>query len=132
MLAPVLVMTAIFGFSSRSQLPDLTGGRDIQNVIGHFTVYAALGATLVLLFRSMGWSAMRSLAFAIVLATLYGVSDEFHQSFVPNRNVDGKDVLVDVLGAVSGALVMLRLLDWRAGASETSDADPDQPAGGSS
>ncbi|HET9659717.1 MAG TPA: VanZ family protein [Thermomicrobiales bacterium] len=113
-LAPLIVMAVIFGISSRSQLPDMDGGRDLQNVIGHFTVYAALGATLALLFRSMGWGILRSLAAAIVLATLYGVSDEFHQSFVPNRSVDSKDVLVDFLGATGGALAMLRLLDYRA------------------
>jgi VanZ family protein len=120
-LAPLVVMAVIFGFSSRSQLPDLDGGRDLQNVIGHFTVYAALGATLALLFRSMGWGILRSLAAAIVLATLYGVSDEFHQSFVPNRSVDPKDVLVDFLGATGGALVMLRLLDYRATKTQPTD-----------
>ncbi len=50
----------------------------------------------------MGWSPLRALLVAIVLATLYGVTDEFHQSFVPNRNTDPKDVLVDFLGATAG------------------------------
>ena len=127
-LAPFVVMAVIFGFSSRSQLPDLDGGRDLQNVIGHFTVYAALGASFALLFRAMGWGILRSLLAAVVLATLYGVSDEFHQSFVPNRNVDPKDVLVDFLGATGGALAMLRVLDVRE-ANATSGADPDPPAG---
>jgi VanZ family protein len=127
-IAPFIVMAVIFGFSSRSQLPDLDGGRDFQNVVGHFVVYAALGATLTLLFRSLGWSARRALLFAIVISTLYGVSDEFHQSFVPNRNVDAKDVLDDFLGATSGSLVTLRMLAWR-DANETSDAAQDQPAG---
>ena len=131
-LAPVLVMVVIFWFSSRSQLPDLDGGRDLQNVAGHFTVYAALGAALALLFRSMGWGVLRALAAAIALATLYGVSDEFHQSFVPNRSVDAKDVLVDFLGATAGTLAMLRLIDFRSSANARSDADPDPPAGGSS
>lgn len=126
-LAPIIVMAVIFGFSSRSQLPDLDGGRDLQNVAGHFTAYAALGASLALLFRSMGWGILRSLLFAIALSTLYGVSDEFHQSFVPNRNVDAKDVLVDFLGATGGALAMLRLLDyWAARKHPADDARLDQ------
>lgn len=111
--APLVIMAVIFALSSRSQLPDLDGGRDLQNVAGHFTVYAALGASFALLFRSMGWGVLRSLLAAVVLATLYGVSDEFHQSFVPNRNTDPKDVLVDFLGATGGALAMLRYLDHR-------------------
>jgi len=123
-LAPFLVMAVIFGFSSRSQLPDLDGGRDLQNVIGHFAVYAALGASLALLFRAIGWGVLRSLLCAVVLATLYGVSDEFHQSFVPNRNVDPRDVLVDFLGATGGALAMLRLLDYRATYRHARDEAP--------
>lgn len=132
LLAPVAVMAIIFALSSRSHLPDLTPGHDIQNVIGHFTVYAALGATLALLFRAMGWGILRSLFAAIVIATLYGVSDEFHQSFVPNRSVDAKDVLVDFLGATAGALVMMRLIDFHTAASAKSDADPNRPADGNS
>lgn len=131
-LAPVAVMAVIFALSSRSQLPDLTPGHDIQNIAGHFTVYAALGVTLALLFRAMGWGPLRVLFVAIVLATLYGVSDEFHQSFVPNRHVDAKDVLVDFLGATAGALAMVRLIDHRNAANATSDADPDRPEGANS
>ncbi len=125
-LAPIAVMVVIFGFSSRSQLPDLDGGRGLQDVLGHFTVYAALGGSLALLFRAMGWGVLRSLFAAVVLATLYGVSDEFHQSFVPNRNVDPKDVLVDFLGACAGALTMLQLLDFRTRKRVTAETAPSE------
>ncbi len=126
--APIAVMAGIFLLSSRSQLPDLDGGRDIQSVVGHFVAYAALGASLAVLLRSLGWSPLRALLVAIVFATLYGVTDEFHQSFVPNRNTDPKDVLVDFLGATAGALAAMRLMDVRESSSSASDADQDQPA----
>lgn len=131
--APVIVMASIFVLSSRPHLPDFDGSADIQSIAGHFGAYAALGAALAVLFRWMGWSATRSLLVAIVLATLYGVTDEFHQSFVPNRSPDTKDLLVDFLGATAGALISMRVIDrWAASASATSDAAPDQPADGSS
>lgn len=131
--APLAVMVTIFYLSSRPHLPDLDGSRDLQSIVGHFTAYAALGAALSGLLRWMGWGATRALLVAIVLATLYGVTDELHQSFVPNRTPDSKDLLVDFLGATAGALVAMRFLDWRNdSASATSDADRDQPAGGSS
>ena len=126
-LAPVIVMAIIFGFSSRSSLPNLDGGRGLQAIAGHFTVYAALGATLALLFRSLGWSMGRAFLAALVIAILYGVSDEFHQSFVPNRNVDAMDVLVDAIGATVGAAVMIGLLRAPS-ANSRSDADPTPPA----
>jgi VanZ family protein len=127
--APVTIMAAIFVLSSRSQLPDLDGGRDVQSIAGHFIAYAALGGTLAVLFRALGWSPLRALLVAIVIATLYGVTDEVHQSFVPNRVTDTKDVLVDFLGATAGSLIVMRFVDWRFGtASESSDADLNQPA----
>ena len=126
--APIAVMAGIFLLSSRSHLPDLDGGRDIQSIVGHFVVYAALGGSLAVLLRSLGWSPLRALLVAIVLATLYGVTDEFHQSFVPNRSTDPKDVLVDLLGATAGALAAMRLMDsWASSTNATSDADPDPP-----
>jgi VanZ family protein len=36
----------------------------------------------------------------IVICTLYGVTDEFHQSFVPNRSSSIFDILADGIGAV--------------------------------
>lgn len=130
---PIAVMAVIFFLSSRSQLPDLDGGRDVQSVAGHFFAYAALGASLAVFLRWLGWSAVKALLAAIVLATIYGVTDEFHQSFVPNRQTDVEDLLVDFLGACAGALAAMQLLDWRDGsASGSSDADPNRPADGNS
>lgn len=127
--APLAVMAAIFFLSSRSKLPDLDGGRDLQSVAGHFFAYAALGATLSLLLRWLGWNTVNALLAAIVLATLYGVTDEFHQSFVPNRSPDPKDLLVDFLGATAGALIAMRCMDWWGGSpSGSSDAGPDRSA----
>lgn len=37
---------------------------------------------------------------AIGLTTLYGISDEYHQSFVPQRQVEGYDVAADGFGAL--------------------------------
>ena len=45
-------------------------------------------------------------AAAVVVATLYGISDEIHQYFVPPRQVEVRDILADALGAslAAGAL----------------------------
>jgi VanZ family protein len=42
---------------------------------------------------------------AVAIATLYAVTDEFHQSFVPNRTADVQDLIADVVGAAMGAFV---------------------------
>jgi VanZ family protein len=40
---------------------------------------------------------------------LYGISDEFHQHFVPGRSVDAYDVLADAMGGLLGAWTMYYL-----------------------
>jgi VanZ family protein len=40
---------------------------------------------------------------AALAATAYGLSDEVHQAFVPQREADGFDLLADAVGAMLGA-----------------------------
>ena len=42
---------------------------------------------------------------SVVSASLYGISDEVHQSFVPFREAEVADVIADMLGAASGVLL---------------------------
>jgi VanZ family protein len=37
---------------------------------------------------------------ALIMTALYGLSDELHQSFVPNRSVDVTDWMADTIGAI--------------------------------
>ncbi len=52
----------------------------------------------------------RDLALAVVLAGLYGATDEFHQSFILGRGSTALDVLIDSVGATLGVLAGLA---WR-------------------
>ena len=47
--------------------------------------------------------------FPALITVLYGISDEFHQSFVAGRDSELKDVLSDAVGAVLGIAVILLL-----------------------
>lgn len=46
---------------------------------------------------------------AVACASLYGVTDELHQYFVPGRACDPADWLVDTCGAVLGAMLLKAL-----------------------
>ncbi|MDR0991105.1 MAG: VanZ family protein [Propionibacteriaceae bacterium] len=50
---------------------------------------------------------------AVVLASLYGVTDEFHQSFVPGRSPDPKDWMVDTIGAICGVVLVWLAVRYR-------------------
>jgi VanZ family protein len=63
--------------------------------LAHFAIFGLL-ATLVA--RCPGVSRFR---YAIVLASLFGIGDEFRQSFTPGRSVELADWMADTAGAVT-------------------------------
>ena len=88
-------------------------GPDIVNVAAHFTEYLVFGGLLVLAARrtwpALGWGKLALVV--IALASLYAVTDEFHQSFVPGRVCDPADWLTDTLGAALGASAAVLALE---------------------
>ncbi len=70
--------------------------------MGEYAVLAILGYTA--LCNSSKQRA--AFSFVFLLALLYALSDEFHQSFVPNRDPSFWDVGLDALGAALGLLLV--------------------------
>lgn len=101
-------MAVIFGLSS---LPgDAVPGTGYSS-LGHFVLYAVLGALYYGALAPRIGPGRAALA-AIALASLYGATDEFHQSFVPGRFPDVADWVVDTAGAAM-SVGLLRWLDRR-------------------
>ena len=100
---------AIFYLSAQphpeEQLPSFLL-REVSDKVLHLLEYSVLGA---LCYRAFRWGlngqvAARALIIAIVAASLYGVTDEVHQLFVPFRESSWLDWLADTIGAAIGAL----------------------------
>ncbi len=105
--AVALWAAAIFGASSLqgSQVP---GG---FNTPAHFIEYVVLGGLLYAALR-LDRPLVASAVLAVVIASAYAVTDEFHQAFVPGRVSDPLDWAVDTAGAAL-AVVVLVVLDRR-------------------
>jgi VanZ family protein len=105
----VLVMAVLFAASSASDTSAVPAV--FSDTLLHLGGYAALGLTV---FRALADARFehvtpaRAVA-AVLLCILYGVSDEFHQSFVPGRTPDVKDLVADGAGAALGTLALLLL-----------------------
>ena len=98
--AVVAWMGLIFYLSVQPRLAIVMplGLPQIQDVIGHFTVYAVLAVFLWWALRGAG--VRHPLLWVLVATVLYSLTDEFHQSFVPNRHPDPFDLATDLAGAV--------------------------------
>lgn len=101
---------------------------------GHLTEYAVLGV--------LWWNALGGLKTfadergsgrfwtAILLASCYAASDEFHQSFIPTRTANVTDVCIDTVGALlglTGLIALRKVLASRRKRAAT--LRPDSPAG---
>lgn len=83
---------------------------DILSSIGHFLEYALFGFLLTNAIR-YHMPLKRTWIVALICASAYGITDEFHQYFVPERMCDPVDWLVDTAGAALGAWTAKRSLN---------------------
>ncbi len=95
-LPVILFMGIIFYFSSIPQPPTL--GIKYSASYEHVLEYFILS---FLLYRGFKNSRYENIAFilAILIAIVYGISDEIHQFFILGRNFDFLDMGFDALGA---------------------------------
>ena len=108
--APVaLYAGTIFFLSAQShpeeQLP-LFLLEGVSDKVLHAVEYGILS---LLCYRAFRWAAgpaveRQAVVLAIVTASVYGLTDEVHQLFVPFRESSWQDWLADIIGAVIGAM----------------------------
>lgn len=94
--------------------------------VAHAILYAGLAAVVSLGIRCSndGVHLAVQIVIPILFATLYGITDEIHQIFVPRRSCDFMDVIADFAGAT---LMQCALCWWfvRLDAQSQQSEDPD-------
>jgi VanZ family protein len=94
----------------------VVAGPDVDNIdkVAHFGVFGLLGTLLCRVrptWRGAGW--------ALLAASAFGATDEWHQASVPGRTPDLGDWIADTLGAALAVSLYVgwgwyrRLLEWR-------------------
>jgi VanZ family protein len=98
----------MIGIFVASSIVDPPMPTNVPDVSLHEIVYFGLTLLLIRALAKERWSGITAkvllLAFAIAVA--YGVSDEWHQSFVPTRHADIRDLRADAWGAFAATVVV--------------------------
>jgi VanZ family protein len=85
------------------------GQRVDVSPVGHFFEYFLLGLALTNALR-LSFPPAASGCYAVFFASLYGITDELHQVFIPGRSCDIADWLVDTIAALLAAIIFLLVL----------------------
>lgn len=78
----------------------------------HIIAYFILGLLAYNVIRLYSWPMRRAILASAAIVLLYAISDEFHQSFVPGRSAEVRDVLIDTTAGVVG-IGIYALIDAR-------------------
>ena len=102
LLWALAIAALIIAASSRSRV----AGPDVPHIdkVTHFAVYGLLATLVCRVGR--GW---RGAAAGLIAASLFGITDEWHQSWVPGRSVELADWIADTSGA---ALAVTLYAGW--------------------
>lgn len=98
----------------QSSIPDLDSPVRLtkwDDKWAHVLIYLPLGFLLLgaLARARAGRGSGTLLLMTFALGSLYGITDEIHQYFVPGRHMDWRDAAADSLGVMLGGLLYLKL-----------------------
>lgn len=102
----VILWMTLIAVGSSVPKPDGEPGLGPWDKLAHLFAYGVLGLLIARAMYINGIGNWREIAVVTMLATLYGVSDEFHQSFVPGRESSSGDLIADALGALLAACLL--------------------------
>jgi VanZ family protein len=102
----IVVMGTIFFLSHQSgdslHLPSFPGA----DKLAHMTAYGILALSVLWFHGKMGLeNPGHTTILTVLFCLLYGMSDEYHQSFIPLRSVSIFDLLADTAGAFCVSLI---------------------------
>ena len=97
--------------SPEEQLVRMEGWSFVVRKLAHFTIFAVLGFLCFAAF-SGDLPPRRAFPAALGLGGARAVLDEVHQSFVPGRSCELRDMGIDFVGVLVGAAFLLLILYW--------------------
>jgi len=105
-------LSSIFVEPIKPYAPGFTEGilTTLVRKSAHIFMYFVLGVLTYNVLRGYKLSNIKLIGYSILFASLYAVTDEIHQSFVPGRSAELRDVLIDTIGAALGVALFWCIL----------------------
>ena len=101
--------SGFLALSPEEQLLRIGDWSFVVRKLAHFTLFGIMGFLAFAAF-SVDLPPRRAFPLALGLGTLRAVADEIHQSFVPGRSCEFRDMAIDFAGVFLGALFLLLIL----------------------
>ena len=117
-LPAVLFASLIFYMSEQQNPPGASLFEFLPNAdkLAHMAEYFILSLLVYLaLVKAHTCKAPAAAVFSVIIISIYGASDEFHQNFTPGRTVDFFDWLADLTGALAAqvGIIIHKIIDDR-------------------
>ena len=109
LLYPVILTLCIVNLSG-TENPATPGGIPYFDKLAHFCVFGLLATVIFRIIPPPSRHFQSALA-VIGLVSIFGLSDEIHQSFTPDRTVEFADWVADTLGAL---VAVVAYWEWEA------------------
>ena len=101
---PLIIYCLVIYIQSDLPSPESIPSFQFSDKVLHFLAYAVLGVLFYRAYQTLRIkdNVRRLMLLSVGSASLYGISDEIHQHFVPFRDGDILDAVANTLGALCG------------------------------
>ncbi len=114
LIITILIAIFIFYISSKPFEKGAPGPEFVlKPYLYHFGIFALLAFFFSITIIKGNYKFKSFIIIAILFALAYGILDEFHQLFVPNRSCGIEDVITDAAGVMSAAVFYVSSLVLR-------------------
>lgn len=124
-MAVIFYLSSVNTWTTGKGPPGYQALRKVGHVIEYGLLALLLGRALAATWAQWGQTLTRHIlariwGIGVLLSTLYAVSDEVHQAFVPRREFHLTDILIDALSATAALGIWYIVRTWRARPRDTS------------
>jgi len=111
----IFAMVALFKLSTLPGNDPLLNSIHLSDKLEHFIAYFVLGITFCIWIPSKNWFAKPIIygMLVVILCTLFGASDEYHQKFVPGRSSSLYDLVTDFFGGTTAVFAYFLFIKRR-------------------